>query len=109
LTKRLRQESAPLVLLDQRALVALRHLARAILFQDERNVRVGRHRRAEGLEQLHVLARVGKVILAADHVRDLHGDVVDDVHEVEHRVAVERTITKSSSSTRSTRPRIGRR
>ena len=80
--------AAPLVLLDQRALVALRHLARAVLLQDERNVGVHRQRRAEGLEQLGVLARVRQVVLAADHVRDLHRDVVDDVHEMEHRVAV---------------------
>ena len=38
--QRLRQEAAPLVFLDQRALVALGHLARAVLFQDQRNVGV---------------------------------------------------------------------
>ena len=42
----------------------------------------------KALKSSHVLARVRKVILAADDVRDLHRDVVDHVHEMKHRVAV---------------------
>ena len=43
---------------------------------------------AEGLEELEVLRGVGEVVLAADHVGDLHLDIVDDVDEVEDRFAV---------------------
>ena len=57
-------------------------------FRISGNVGVDRQRRPEGLEELRVLARVRKVVLAADHVGDLHRDVVDDIDEVEHRVAV---------------------
>jgi hypothetical protein len=88
--QRLGQEMPLLVFLDQSALVALRHLALPHLgrLQDERDVREDRRRDAETLVKPHVLARVGQVVLAADDVRDLHLDVVHDVHEMEHRVAV---------------------
>jgi len=43
---------------------------------------------AEGLEELEVLRRVGQVVLAADHVGDLHLDVIDHVHEVKDRLTV---------------------
>ena len=39
-------------------------------------------------EELEVLRRVGKVILAANDVRDLHLDVVHDIHEMEDPRAV---------------------
>ena len=86
--QRLGQKPPSLVFLDQRPLVALRHLARPVLFQDERDVGIDRQRRAEGPEKLGVLARVRQVVLPADHMGDLHRDVVDHIHEMEHRTAV---------------------
>ena len=44
-----------------------------------------RHRMAERLEQQDVLRRVADVVLAADHVADLHRRVVDDDREVVER------------------------
>ena len=82
------QVAALLVFLDEGALVALRHLARAVGLENERNVAVDGRLGAEGLEKLEVFRGIGEVILAADHVRDLHLDVVDDVDEVEDRFAV---------------------
>ncbi len=48
------------------------------------------HRRgdAEAFVEPHVFAGVGEVILTPDDVRDLHRDVVDNVHKVKHRVSV---------------------
>ena len=43
---------------------------------------------AEGLDQLQMLRRIHQVVLAADHVGDLHFQVVDHVHKVEHVRAV---------------------
>ena len=84
----LRQKAPLLVLLDQGSLVALGHLARAILLQDERDMRIDRHRGSKCAEQFRVLARVREVILAADDMGHLHGDVIHHVYEVEHGVAV---------------------
>ena len=83
-----REVAALLVFLDEGALVALGHLARAVGLQDERDVSVNGRLGAEGLEELEVLRGVGEVVLAADHVGDLHLDVIDDVDEVEDRFAV---------------------
>ena len=82
------QVAALLVFLDEGALVAFGHLARAVGLEDERDVGVLRGRDAEGLEELEMLRGVGEVVFAADHVRDLHLDVIDDVDEVEDRFAV---------------------
>ena len=82
------QVAALLVFFDEGALVALGHLARAVGLEDERDVGVLRRFDAEGLEELEVLRGVGEVVFAADHVRDPHLDVVDDVDEVEDRFAV---------------------
>ena len=82
------QVAALLVFLNQGALIAFRHLARAVGLEDERNVTVPRRGGAEGLEKLEVFRGVGEVVLAADHVRDLHLDVVDDVDEVEDWFAI---------------------
>ena len=82
------QVAALLVFLDEGALVALGHLARAVGLEDERDMGVLRRFDAEGLEELEVLRGVGEVVFAADHVGDLHLDVVDDVDEVEDRFAV---------------------
>ena len=43
---------------------------------------------SEALVEMHVLARVREMVLAADDVRHVHRDVVDDIHEMEHRIAV---------------------
>ena len=47
-----------------------------------------RHGRTEGLEQFDVFTGVGKVIFTTNNVRDLHSDVVDDIHEVKHRISI---------------------
>ena len=83
-----REVAALLVFLDEGALIALGHLARTVGLQDERDVAVNGRLGAEGLEELEVLRGVGEVVLAADHVGDLHLDVVDDVDEVEDWLAV---------------------
>ena len=80
--------AALLVFLDEGAPVALGHLARTVGLEDERDVGVLRRLDAEGLEELEVLRGIGEVVLAADHVRDLHLDVVDHVDEMEDRLAV---------------------
>ena len=46
------------------------------------------HRAAERLVEQHLLRRVRDVVVAADDVRDLHVDVVDDDRQVIGRVAV---------------------
>ena len=51
-------------------------------------MREGRRLHPEALVKRHVLARVGPMVFAPDDVRDLHRDVVDDVHQVKHRIAV---------------------
>ena len=83
-----REVAALLVFLDEGALVALGHLARAVGLEDERDVSVNGRLGAEGLEELEVFRGVGEVVLAADHVGDLHLDVIDDVDEVEDWLAV---------------------
>ncbi len=51
-------------------------------------MRVVRWLDAEGAKDLDVLGRIGKVIFAADHVRDFHLEVVDDVYEMKNPRAV---------------------
>ena len=51
-------------------------------------MRETRRRCAERAVELHVLGRIGKMILAANDVRDLHLDVVHDVDEMENPRAV---------------------
>ena len=84
---RLGQVALRLVLEDRRGAVAL---AQALLVgaEDHRHVREGRHRRAHRGEQQHVLGRVRDVIVAADHVRDRHVDVVADHRQVIDRQPV---------------------
>ena len=62
---RVRQVALPLVLHHRRRAVPL---AQALLVgaENQRHVREPRHRRAERLEQQHVLRRVRDVIVAAD-------------------------------------------
>ena len=67
--------------------VALAHLG-AVAVQDERDVRVMRRFDAEGLEERDVLGGVAQVIFAADDVRDVHLQIVNDVDEMKHRLAV---------------------
>jgi hypothetical protein len=51
-------------------------------------VRVARRLDAKGAEKGDVLGRVGKVVLAADDVRDVHLQVIHHVDEVKHRLAI---------------------
>ena len=81
------QKSVVEVAGEGRALVALAHL-RAVAVQDERDVRVMRRRHAERLEQRDVLGGVAQVVLAANDVRDVHFQIVNDIDEMEHRLAV---------------------
>ena len=80
--ERLRQVPLFLELADERRAVALR-VGLALRVHDHRQVRVLRHGRAEGLEDLDVLEGVLDVVVAADDVRDALLDVVHDVGDVE--------------------------
>ena len=80
--------------LGQEALVAVRqHGRRAVALREAFPVRaedhrdVGEHRQrvAEGLVAEDLLRRVREVVIAADHVGDLHRHVVDDHAEVVRR------------------------
>ena len=66
-----------------------------------------RRRRAERLEQEHVLRRVRDVIVASNHVRDLHLHIVDDDREVVGGVAVRAEDARSLRCWRN-RTRFGR-
>ena len=72
---------------ERRAGVALAHLG-AVAVQDERDVRVMRRLDAEGVEERDVLGGVAQMIFAADDVRDVHLQIVNDVDEMEHGLAV---------------------
>ncbi len=61
--------------------MALRQLA-AVGAEDQRVVRVGGRRRAEGGEHEELARRVGQVVVAADDVTDRHLMIVDDGREV---------------------------
>jgi hypothetical protein len=61
---------------------------RVIGAHDEREVRKGRRRPAERLVQQHLSRGIGDVILAADHVRDLHQRIVDHDGKVVGRYAI---------------------
>ena len=54
----------------------------AVGVEDERNVTEARLPVAQGTDERDVLRGVRQVVLAADHVGDLHGLVVDHHHEV---------------------------
>ena len=68
---------------DARPSVPLAELF-SLVIQDERNVRELRWRGADCLVELDVFWRVREVILAADHVRELHFDVIHDIHKVKN-------------------------
>ena len=72
---------------QRRALVALAHLG-AVVVEDERDVRVMRRRHAKRLEERNVLGGVAQMIFAADDVGDVHFQIVNDVDEMEHGLAV---------------------
>jgi hypothetical protein len=72
---------------ERSALVPLAHLG-TVFVQDERNVRVMRRRHAKRLEQGDVLGGVAEMVLAADDVGDVHFQIVNDIDEVKHRLAV---------------------
>ena len=57
----------------------------ALVIQDERNVAEDRRLLAKRIVELDVLGRVGEVILAADHMRELHFDVVHHIHKMENK------------------------
>jgi len=71
----------------RRALVALAHLG-AVTVQDQGHMGEVRRLRAEGPVKLDVLRGVGEMILSADHMGDLHLDVVDHADEVKDPGAV---------------------
>ena len=77
-----------LIFLDERASVALAHLALPLAFENQRNVRKLRHGGVERLEEFDVFVGVRKVVLTSDDVCDFHADVVNDIHEVEHGSSV---------------------
>ncbi len=81
------QETFLNVGVEARPSVALAHL-RAVLIQNERDVRETRRLRAERAIELDVLRRIGKMILAPNDVRDFHLDVVDHVDEMKNPRAV---------------------
>ncbi len=85
--QRLADEALRDVVRDRGLALALAHLG-AVRVEDQRQVRERRHRVAEGAEQQDVLGRVREMVLAADHVADLHRRVVDDDREVVERRAV---------------------
>ena len=59
----------------------------AVRAKDGREMRELRHRPAQRFVQRDLLGSVRKMIVAADHVRDLHQRVVDDDHVVVDRHA----------------------
>ena len=79
--QRVRQVPLSLVLEDRGRTVPL---TEALLVgpHDEGHVREPGRRDTEGLEEQHVLRCVRDVIIPANHMRDLHVDVVDDHREM---------------------------
>src|SRR5438105_8243553 len=73
---RLRQITILDVSDQARALIALTHL-RAVEIEDERNMGEARRGCTERTVKLNVLRRVGKMILATNHIGNSHLDVVD--------------------------------
>ena len=69
------------------AVFAFRELA-FVWRENQRQVRKLRHRRAERLVKQDLLVSVREMVLAANHVRDAHLDVVDHDREVVKRMAV---------------------
>ena len=65
----------------------LAHLG-AVRIEDQRDVGEDRHLVTQRPEEEHVQRRVGDMVLAADHVRDAHGGVIHDHHEVVEGAAV---------------------
>src|SRR5690606_11819191 len=78
---RLGQIAEVAILGDRHGAVALRELPSARR-EDERYVRVARHGETERLEKQDLLRRVRQVILAANHMGDLHVVIVRDDGEV---------------------------
>ena len=85
--ERLGQIALLLELADERRAIALR-IRLSLVVDDHRQVAIFGRRGAHRLEDLDVLERVLDVVVAADHVRDGHVDVVHHVGEVEDRRAV---------------------
>src|SRR5258708_8974176 len=56
--QRLRQVATALIFLDEGALITLGHFARTILFQNEGDVSIDRHRRSKRFKELHMFAGV---------------------------------------------------
>ncbi len=75
--QRLRQVPLRAELRDRRRAVALRQRA-VVRAHHKREVREGRRRKPQRLVYENLPRRVGNVILAANHMRDLHQRVVDD-------------------------------
>ena len=84
---RLGQIAVLYISIEARALVALAHL-RAVLVQDERDVREARRHGAKRAVELDMLRRIRKMIFAADHVGNFHLDVVDHIHEMKNPRAI---------------------
>ena len=85
--QRLRQVAARAELGDRRRAVALRQ-RRVIRPHHQRQVRELRRRESERLIEQHLPRRIRDVILAANHMRDLHQRIVDHDGEVVGRPAV---------------------
>ena len=85
--QRLGQEAGVAVVVERDRVLALRDL-RLVGVAQQRHVHPLRRLPAERLVELHVLGRRRQPLLGADHVRDLHQVIVDDVGEVVGREAV---------------------
>ena len=63
------------------------HLA-AIGIQDERDVGILGRFHSERAKESEMFGGVGQVILPADHMGDVHFQVVDHIHKMEDRLAI---------------------
>ena len=68
---------------NARTAIALAELF-ALVIQDERNVAKDRRLLAKRIVELDVLGRIREVILAADHMRELHFNVVHHIHKMKN-------------------------
>src|SRR5260370_27491619 len=84
---RLRQKASLNIIVYARALIALAHF-RAVPIKDKGDVRVMRWFDAKSTKKLDVFRCVGKMIFAANDVRNLHLHVVDHVDEMKDPGAV---------------------
>ena len=55
---------------------------------EQRIMREGRHTHAESFKYFYLRRSIGNVVFAPDHVRDLHFEIVDHVHEMKNPRAI---------------------